>query len=44
MPTLIAYTLPSHTMPTRKSKLAKEYAIANADFADTQKTKSFKTE
>lgn len=44
MLTLIAYTLISCTMPTRKPKLAKEYAIANADFADTKKLNLFKTE
>ncbi len=42
MPTQIAYTLASHTLPTRKPKLAKEYTIANA-FLPTLKTKSQKT-
>lgn len=39
-PTLIAYTLPSRSLPTRRPKLVKEYAIANA-FLPTLKTNFF---
>jgi hypothetical protein len=40
MPTLIAYTLPSRLVPTRRPKLVKEYAIASA-FLPTLKTNFF---
>lgn len=39
-PTLIAYTLPSRSLPTRRPKLVKEYAITSA-FLPTLKTNFF---
>ena len=38
--TLIAYTLPSRSLPTRRPKLVKEYAIAST-FLPTLKTNFF---